>query len=61
VSAPTLVSLEQTSGQAQTEVEQDAVERGLGLPPEAPAPSVVKISASPKAGMLIAVLDLIHK
>jgi hypothetical protein len=61
VSAPTLVSLEQTSGQAQTEVEQDAVERGLGLPPEAPAPAVVKISASPKAGMLIAVLDLIHK
>lgn len=61
LSALTVASLDQTFGQAQTEVERDAVERGLGLPPDAPAPSVVKISASPKAGMLITILDLIHK
>jgi len=58
---PTLVSLDRTSGQALTEVEGDAVERGLGLPADAPAPSVVKISASPKAGMLFTIVDLIHK
>jgi len=61
VSELTLVSLDQTFGQAQTEVERDAVERGLGLPPDAPAPAVVKIGASPKAGMLMTTLDLIHK
>lgn len=61
LSAPTLVSLEQSSGRVQSEVERDAIERGLGLPPDAPAPSVVRIGASPKARMLIAVLDLIHK
>jgi hypothetical protein len=61
VDAPTVVSQDQTFGQVQTEVEGDAVERGLGLPADAPAPSVVKISASPKAGVLFTMLDLIHK
>jgi Domain of unknown function (DUF4384) len=61
VSAPTLDSVEQTFGQAQTAVERDAVERGLGLPPGAPAPSVVKIGTSPKAVMLVTTFDLIHK
>lgn len=60
-SAPMLVSLEQTSGQPQTVIERESLERGLGLPPDAPSPSMVKISASPKAGMLITILDLIHK
>jgi hypothetical protein len=61
VNEATLVSLEQASGQGQTELEGDAVERGLGLPPDAPAPSVVKISASPKSGIIFTMLDLIHK
>ncbi|HEY7544127.1 MAG TPA: DUF4384 domain-containing protein [Blastocatellia bacterium] len=61
VNAPTFVSQEQAFGRAQTEVERVAVERGLGLPPDAPAPSVIKVSSSPKSRMLIAVLDLIHK
>jgi hypothetical protein len=55
------VSRGEAPGQIQTAVERDAVSRGLGLPPGAPAPSVVKMNTSPKAGMLMTAVDLAHK
>ncbi len=48
-------------GQAQTEKEKVATTRGLGLDQSAPAPSVIRMSASTKAPVLVTVLDLIHK
>jgi len=50
-----------TSGQAQTEKEEAAVTRGLGLDQTAPQPSVIRMSASTSAPMLVTMLDLIHK
>ena len=48
-------------GQAQTEQERLATTRGLGLAPSAPAPSVIRMSATTEAPVLVAVLDLVHK
>jgi hypothetical protein len=48
-------------GQVQAFVEREAVERGLGLSLDAPAPSVVKMSKSSQAGSLVAMVALIHK
>lgn len=48
-------------GASQTETERDAVLRGVELRPGAPAPSVVKMNVSPKAGMLLARIALVHK
>ena len=48
-------------GQPQTEKEKVATTRGLGLDQTAPAPSVIRMSASTKAPVLVTVLDLIHK
>ena len=50
-----------TVGQAQTEKEQVATTRGLGLDQTAPQPSVIRLSASTTASVLVTVLDLIHK
>ncbi|MEP6707649.1 MAG: DUF4384 domain-containing protein [Pyrinomonadaceae bacterium] len=48
-------------GQAQTEKEKVATTRGLGLDQSAPPPSVIRMSASTKAPVLVTVLDLVHK
>ena len=48
-------------GQPQSEKEQIATTRGLGLDQSAPAPSVIRMSASTNAPILVTVLDLIHK
>ncbi len=50
-----------TSGQAQTEKEQEASTRGLGLDQSAPQPSVIRMSASTGAPVLVTMLDLVHK
>jgi Domain of unknown function (DUF4384) len=50
-----------TAGQAQTDKEQTATTRGLGLDQTAPQPSVIRMSASTKAPVLVTVLDLVHK
>lgn len=55
------VSQSQEFGAAQTEIEREAVTRGVELRPGAPAPSVVKMNVSPKAGMLVAQISLVHK
>jgi len=48
-------------GASQTEAEQVAVVRGGILRPSAPAPSVVRMSTSPKTGMLVAQIALLHR
>jgi hypothetical protein len=50
-----------TAGQAQTEKEQTATTRGLGLDQTAPQPSVIRMSAQTTAPVLVTVLDLVHK
>ena len=50
-----------SAGQAQTEKEEAAVTRGLGLDQSAPQPSVIRMSASTSAPVLVTMLDLVHK
>ncbi len=50
-----------TAGQTQTEKEQVATTRGLGLDQTAPQPSVIRMTASTKAPVLVTVMDLVHK
>jgi Domain of unknown function (DUF4384) len=50
-----------TAGQEQTEKEQVATTRGLGLDQTAPQPSVIRMSASTSAPVLVTTLDLVHK
>ena len=50
-----------TAGQPQTEQEQVASTRGLGLDQTAPQPSVIRMSASTNAPLLVTTLDLVHK
>jgi Domain of unknown function (DUF4384) len=50
-----------TAGQPQTEKEQVAATRGLGLDQTAPQPSVIRMSASTSAPVLVTLLDLVHK
>lgn len=48
-------------GQKQTETEQVAVTRGLGLDQSAPEPSVIRMNASSNAPILVTTVDLIHR
>jgi len=48
-------------GQPQSQSEVAATTRGLGLDQSAPQPSVIRMSASTKAPVLVTVLDLIHR
>jgi len=50
-----------TSGQSQTEQEQVATTRGLGLDQSAPQPAVIRMNAVTNAPVLVTVLELIHK
>jgi len=50
-----------TAGQSQTEKEQVATTRGLGLDQSAPQPAVIRMTASTNASVLVTVLELIHK
>ncbi|HKP73013.1 MAG TPA: DUF4384 domain-containing protein, partial [Pyrinomonadaceae bacterium] len=55
------VSRLRDQGRAQTADERDATSRGLGLPANAPAPSVIRMSVSSTAPVLVTTIDLIHK
>ena len=48
-------------GQKQSQTEQVAVTRGLGLDQSAPEPSVIRLNASSNAPILVTAVDLIHK
>ena len=50
-----------TFGQSQTEKEQVATTRGLGLDQSAPQPAVIRMTATTNAPVLVTVLELIHK
>lgn len=50
----------QRYGRAQTDVEQQATTRGIGLAKDDPQPSLVMMASSPRS-TLVAILDLIHK
>jgi hypothetical protein len=50
-----------SAGKEQTEKEQVATTRGLGLDQTAPQPSVIRMSASSSAPVLVTMLDLVHK
>lgn len=54
-------SRSQTFGEAQTEVERLAIRREVKLKPDDPAPSVIKVSASAAAKMLMATVEIVHK
>lgn len=56
-----IVTSKTTTGQVQTEKEQVATTRGLGLDQTAPQPSVIRMSASTNAPVLVTILDLVHK
>ena len=48
-------------GQKQSQTEQVAVTRGLGLDQSAPEPSVIRMNASSNLPILVTAVDLIHK
>ena len=55
------VSQVKDEGRAQTSDERDATSRGLGLATGAPQPSIIRMTASANANMLVTTIDLIHK
>lgn len=50
-----------TYGQKQSQTEQVAVTRGIGLEQSAPEPSVIRMNASSNLPVLVTAVDLIHK
>ena len=59
--SPLQTTVAQRFGRAQTEAEQTASTRGIGLSKDDPEPSVVIMTASSNPAMLVATLDLVHK
>jgi hypothetical protein len=57
---PLLSSTSAQNGQTQTQAEQQASTRGLGLAKSDPQPSVIMMASS-KTSTLVTTLDLIHK
>jgi Domain of unknown function (DUF4384) len=57
---PLKIDKAKSDGKAETEVEQQATTRGLGLSKDDPQPSLVMMASTPRP-MLITSLDLIHK
>jgi hypothetical protein len=55
------IVISNTAGLAQSDKEQVATTRGLGLDQTAPQPSVIRMSASTSAPVLVTILDLVHK
>jgi hypothetical protein len=56
-----VVTSKTSTGQMETEKEQVATTRGLGLDQTAPQPSVIRMSAATNAPVLVTILDLVHK
>jgi hypothetical protein len=55
-----VVSKMNVYGQAETTTERESTTRGLGLPANAPAPSVVRMSAVSTDKTLVTAIDLLH-
>jgi hypothetical protein len=60
VEQPLRLDKSKAFGTAETQSEQEATTRGLGLSKEDPQPSLVMMASSPRS-TLVATLDLIHK
>jgi len=60
-SAKVRVSKSKTYGQKQSQLEQVATTRGIGLDQSAPEPSVIRMSASSDAPVLVTAVELIHR
>ncbi|HKO43608.1 MAG TPA: DUF4384 domain-containing protein [Pyrinomonadaceae bacterium] len=60
VKQPTQVTKSQGAGKTQTEVESQAVSRGIGLNRDDPEPSLIMLTTSTDKKVLVATLDLIH-
>lgn len=58
---PLQVAKSPTYGRAQTSGEHNATTRGIGLAQDDPEPSLVLMTSSANAAMLVAKLDLVHK
>jgi len=54
-------SRSRTFGEVQTEIERQAIRREVKLQPSDSAPSVIKVTASPAAKMLMTTVELVHK
>jgi hypothetical protein len=59
--SPVIVSKNRSDGEAQSTVEKEAIGRGLTLVQNAPPPSVIRINNSPRAELLVTLIDLVHK
>jgi uncharacterized protein DUF4384 len=59
--APVKASRSAILGQAQSDIEKDSIGRGLGIPREAPSPSVINMAESSTSDMLVTTIDLKHK
>ena len=59
--APVRASVREEFNEEQASVEREAIDRGLGLPKGAPQPSVVRVSVSPGAVLLVTMVELIHR
>lgn len=60
-SAPLQIARAEKYGRAETASERDASTRGIGLSKDDPQPSLVMMTSSANAGMLVAILELVHK
>ena len=60
VKEPSQVSKVASTGKSQTDVEVQAVSRGIGLNRDDPEPSLIMLTTSTDKKLLVASLDLIH-
>jgi len=58
---PVKVAKAESFGKSQTEPEQQAATRGIGLNRNDPEPSLIMLTASTSKNILVATMDLIHK
>ncbi|HVQ38273.1 MAG TPA: DUF4384 domain-containing protein [Pyrinomonadaceae bacterium] len=58
---PVKIAKADKAGKSQTEPEQQAATRGIGLNRDDPEPSLIMLTASTSKNILIATMDLIHK
>jgi len=58
---PVKVAKTANFGKSQTELEQQAATRGIGLNRDDPEPSLIMLTASTAKNILVATMDLIHK
>lgn len=61
IEAKVKVSKSKTYGQQQSNLERESTTRGIGLDQSAPEPSIIRMSASSDAPVLVTAVELIHR